>query len=69
MFDGDYIMSCSTPITGVANNLKNVYLGGTLLGAFTSTYYNNNNDTFGLLIQQYTASAVEKLYHPSIFNE
>ena len=64
--DSDSIMICSNPITAVENNLKKIYLGGYLLVEFTSTYYDDKNDTFGLLFQQYTASAVENIYHPSI---
>ena len=32
-------------------------------------YYNDKNDNFGLLFQQYTASGVGNIYHKSIVNE
>ena len=32
-------------------------------------YYDDNNDTFELLLQKYTSSAVEKNYLPSIVEE
>ena len=66
MFDNYSIMSCSTAITSVVNTLKKNYLSGTILDKFSSTYYDDNNDNFGLLFQQYTAIAVGNIYHPSI---
>ena len=58
MFDIDYIMSWSTAIPSVENKPKKIYPGGTLLDGFTSKYYDDNNDNFELLFQQYTTSAV-----------
>ena len=47
MFDGDAIMICSSAITSLENTTKNIYLSGTLLDEFTSTYYNDKNNSFG----------------------
>ena len=69
MFNNDYIMICSSKITSVENTLKKIYLDGNILDEFASIYYDNNNDNFRLLFQKYTASDVEKWYHPSIFKE
>ena len=69
MYDSDSIMICITPIPSVENNWKNIYPGGTLWDKFIYEYYNENNDNFGLLFQKYTASVVDKFYHPSIINE
>ena len=69
MFDSDDIMSCSTAMSSVANILNIIYLGGPLWYESTYEYYNEKNDTFGMLFKQYTASAVDNIYHPSIFNE
>ena len=46
MFNNDSVMNCNTKIPSVANILKNVYLSGTLLNEFTSTYYDDKNDSF-----------------------
>ena len=62
-------MICSKPITSVANSLKKIYLGGPLWDEFTSEYYNDKYDNFGLLFQQYTASDVDNINHPYIDNE
>ena len=64
MYKSDYIMIFFTPITSVTNTPKNIYLGGTIWDGFTSKYYNENNDSFGLLFQKFIASAVDKIYHP-----
>ena len=64
MFDSDYIMSCSTKTTSVSNTLKKIYLGGTIWDKFTYEYYNENNDTFGVLFQKYIASTIENIYNP-----
>ena len=69
MSDSDYVMRFSTVIPSVANNLKNIYLGGPNCYEFTYDYYNDNNDAFGLLFQQNTDSSVENFYHPTIVNE
>ena len=66
MFDGDAIMICSSAITSLENTTKNIYLSGTLLDEFTSIYYNDKNDTFGMLFQQHKAIAVNNIYRPSI---
>ena len=66
MFDSDSIISSSTTIISFANTLKNIYIGGNILGEFTSTYYDDNNYDFGMLFQQYTASVVDSIYHLSI---
>ena len=68
-FDRDSVIRYSAAITYVANTLKKIYLGETLLNEFTSTYYDYNNDTFGILFQNLTASAVDNIYHPAIFKE
>ena len=60
MFGCDYIMSFTTTIPSVTNTLKKIYIGGNMLDEFTSTYYDDKNDTFVLLFQQYTSSTVEK---------
>ena len=64
MNDSNSIMSCSTPIYSVANTLKDISLGGPLWDGFISEYYNENNDTFGVLFQQYIASTIENIYNP-----
>ena len=64
MFDIDAIMRCSTAITSVKNNLKDIYLCGTIFNEFTFTYYADKNDYFEMLFQQYTDSAINKIYHP-----
>ena len=69
MIDSDAMMICSTAITSAENTLKNIYLSGTVLNEFMSAYYDDNNDSFEMLFQQYTASAVKKLYHPDIVEE
>ena len=69
MYDSDYIISCSNPIPSVENNLKNIYLGGPIWDGFTSKYYNDKNGEFGMLFQQYIASAVNNIYHPYIVIE
>ena len=67
MFDSDSIMRCSTKIPSVENTLKKSYLGRTLLDEFEYTYYDYNNDTFGMFFQQYESSDVENIYHPYYF--
>ena len=62
-------MSCSTKLPSVENTLENIYPDGTILDEFTSTYYYDKNNTFGLLFQLYTASASEKHYHLSVVKE
>ena len=69
MFDSDSIMSFSTKMPSVSNNLKKIYIGGSHLDQFTSEYYNENNVAFGLLFQQYTYHAVNNMYYLSIVNE
>ena len=66
MFDNYYVMCRSTTILSIENNLKNIHLSATILKEFTSTYCDDNNDTFGMLFQQYTAIYVNKIYHPSL---
>ena len=66
MFDSDSIMICSTKITSIKNTLKTIYLSGNLWDEFKYTYYNDKNNPFEILFQKYTASAVNKIYHPSI---
>ena len=62
-------MICITPIPTVTNTLEQIYFGVALLDEFTPEYYNDKNDTFWQLFQHYSASAVEKLYHPYIVNK
>ena len=69
MYDSDSRMSFITPIPWVENTPEKLYLGGPLSYEFTSEYYNDRNEAFGLLFQQYTASTVNKIYYPSIVNE
>ena len=69
MYDSDSIMRCSTPIPSVANILKNIFLGGPLWDLSISEYYYDQNNAFGLLFQQYTASALNNTYNPSIVHE
>ena len=69
MFYSDFIISCITPSPSVANTLKYIYLCRPLWYEFTYEYYNDNNDTSGLLFQQYRAIDVENFFHPSIVNE
>ena len=56
-------MSCCTPINSVANTRKKIYLGRSIFDEFKSEYYNDKNDDFGLLFQQYTARAVGNIYY------
>ena len=67
MFDIDYLMSFSTAIPYIDNNLKKIYISGTLLNESTSRYYDDNNDSFEMLFQQYASSAVKNIYHLAIF--
>ena len=69
MYDSDSIMICSTPIPSVSNTLKRIYLNGPLWYEFTSQYYNEKNETFGLLFQQYKASDIDNIYYLSVINE
>ena len=54
-----------TPITSFENTPKKIYLGAPLWDEFTSEYYNEKNDAFGLLFQKYTSSAINNIYHLS----
>ena len=58
-------MKFCTPITSVENNLKKIYLGGPLWDEFTYEYYNDNNDDYRQLFQQYKSSAVYNIIHTS----
>ena len=58
------IRSC-TPITSVANTPKKIDHGGPLWDEFTYEYYNDNNDDYRQLFQQYTSSAVYNIIHTS----
>ena len=69
MLDSDYLMIRSTVITSVTNTTKNIYLSATILNELNSTYYDDKNDPFEILFQQYTASAVKNIYHPAIIEE
>ena len=69
MYESGSKMSCCTPNPSVENILKKFYLGGPIWGGFTSEYYNDNNDDFGLFFQQYTSSAVKKRFiHTLLLN-
>ena len=68
-FDSDDKMSCITAVTSVVNIHKNIYLSVALLDEFTSTYYDDKNDSFEMLFQKYTDSAVNDIYHPSVVEE
>ena len=46
MFDSDYVMTSNYSITYVANTIKKIYLGTTILNEFAYTYYDNKNDSF-----------------------
>ena len=39
------------------------------MNEFTSTYYNDKNDSFEMLFQQYTASTISKIYCSSLIEE
>ena len=52
-------------MSSVENTPKKIYFGGSLWDEFTSKYYNEKNDAFGILFQQYTAGAADKIYNPS----
>ena len=52
-------------MSSVENTQKKIYLGGPLWDEFTPKYYNEKNDTFGILFQQYTAGAADNIYNPS----
>ena len=66
MFDSYYVMICSNEIISVENTPKKIYPSVTILNEFTSTYYDDKNDYFEMLFQNYAASDVNKIYHPSI---
>ena len=66
MFENDSVIRCSTANPSVANNPKNIYLNTALLDKSTSTYYDDNNDSFEMLFQLYSSIPVKKIYHPSI---
>ena len=68
IFESDAIIILSTAIPSISNTLKKNYLSRTILGEFTSTYYNDKNDSFEKN-QQYTSSYVNNIYHPSIIEE
>ena len=59
-------MICITVIPSIANTMKNIYLIATLFNESTSTYYDDKNDYFEMLFQNYAASDVNKIYHPSL---
>ena len=67
MFNSDSIISYSTSIPSFENTVKKIYPGGNILDEFTSIYYEDKNDTFGMLFQNYTGSSGENVYHPVIF--
>ena len=67
-FDSDDIMSYSTTILYVENTVKNFFCG-IISDEITSTSYDDNNDSFKILFQYYTASGVKNIYHPSIVEE
>ena len=69
IFDNDSIMIRSTAINSVANTLKKIHLSETLLNLFTSTYYDDNNDSFEMLFQKYTAIYINIIYHRAIIGE
>ena len=64
MYDSNYLMGFSTPIHSVESNTNNIYLGGNIWDELTYECYNDKNDTFGLLFQQYIPIVVENIYHP-----
>ena len=66
MFDSDYEMTCSVTMNYVSYNLNKIYLTTTILIEFTSTYYDDNNDSFKMLFQLYTYIPVKNIYQPSI---
>ena len=53
MFYSDAIISNITPILYVLNNLKNIYISGTILDEFKSTYYDDKNSYFGMFSKIY----------------
>ena len=59
-------MSCSTAISSVTNTTDNIYLSANLLNELTYKYYNDKNDFFEMLFQQYTASTVNNVFYPAI---
>ena len=61
-------MICSTLIPSVTNIMKNIYRSGNFSNEFTSTYYDDKNDSFAK-IQQYIPSYVNNIYHPAIVKE
>ena len=69
MYDIDCLISFIAPIRYVSIIPKKIYLGGYLWDELTSEYYNDKNEAFGLFLQQYIASDVDKFNHPSIVNE
>ena len=64
MYESDSIISLFTPMTSVKNTPKKIILGGPFWDEFTSEYYNDKNDAFGILFQQCKASAIDNIYHP-----
>ena len=46
MFGSESVMTCNYAITSVANTLNKIYLITNILNEFTSTYYDDNNDSF-----------------------
>ena len=64
MFEIDYVMNWNNAITSVANNPNKRDLSKNLLNEFTSTYYDDKNDYFAMLFQNYTASSINNIYNP-----
>ena len=69
MFFNDSIIIYITEIRYVANTPKKIYLSVTLLNLSTSAYYDDNNDSFEILFQEYTANYVKNSYHSAIIEE
>ena len=63
LYTNYFVMSCNTAIPFDVNTLKNsnVFLFFT---EFSSTYYNDKVEAFGVLFREYIKSSLQNIGHP-----
>ena len=66
MLNSDPIITYNAKITSVANTLKKIHLSTIILNELTSTCYDDKDDCFSFLFQQYTAISVKNIDHPAL---
>ena len=59
-------MTLNREIPSVPNTLKKIHLSTTIFNESTSTYYDDNNDGFGILLIKNTENSVNNIYHPAL---